>query len=92
MSIEQYVSRMPNLADHGSPACTGQDPELWFAGDSYPDQQALAESLCAGCPARSGCLLRAVTDEAGEPSRMVFGIFGGLFADERSTGVLRAAS
>jgi len=77
----------PILADREVPACVGEDPELWFAGERQPVQQAEALALCAVCPqkAKAVCLQRALRD--GED----FGIFGGLFPAERSVLALAVA-
>jgi len=75
MSLSVYTP--PILAKQGPPACVGEDPELWFAGERQPLEQAVAVALCSICPQRSACLQRALRD--GED----FGIFGGLFPAER---------
>ena len=81
MSLSAYVA--PILAKKGSPACQGEDPELWFAGERQPLEQSAAVALCSICPQRSVCLQRALRDEQGEPAHSIFGIFGGLFPAER---------
>jgi len=68
---------VPILADRSTPNCQGEDPELWFAGERQPLEQARALALCSTCPQKSACLQRALRD--GED----FGIFGGLFPAER---------
>jgi len=67
----------PILADRSAPVCVGEDPELWFAGERQPLEQALAVALCSICSQRSTCLQRALRDEED------FGIFGGLLPAER---------
>ena len=82
MSLTIPQSR-PTLADRGAPACQGEDPELWFAGDRQPLDQARAVALCANCSWSATCLQRALRDEEGQPANSIFGIFGGLFPAER---------
>jgi len=67
----------PILADRSAPACVGEDPELWFAGERQPIEQAAAVAFCSICSQRSVCLQRALRDEED------FGIFGGLLPAER---------
>ena len=67
----------PILADRRASACQGEDPELWFAGERQPLEQAVAVALCATCSQSTICLQRALRDEED------FGIFGGLFPAER---------
>jgi len=42
----------PILADRKPPACQGEDPELWFAGERQPLEQAAAVALCSICSQR----------------------------------------
>lgn len=60
-------------------ACAGSDTETWFAERRGPNGQdsALAVSICNGCTVRVECLDWAM--RVGEH----YGIYGGLFPDER---------
>jgi WhiB family transcriptional regulator, redox-sensing transcriptional regulator len=68
-----------------TPACVGEDPELFFGLDGEPDykrdeREAEAKKVCARCPAvaRSRCLLLALDTESQH------GVFGGLGEMERA--------
>lgn len=43
-----------------------------------------AKRLCAGCPAREVCLGRALDAEAGDDSRIRYGVYGGVTGPERA--------
>ena len=83
LPMSPSVYNPPILADRKPPACQGEDPELWFAGERQPLEQAAAVALCSICSQRSVCLQRALRDEQDQPANAIFGIFGGLFPAER---------
>jgi WhiB family redox-sensing transcriptional regulator len=56
-------------------ACSGTDPELFFAGD--PASVESARALCAGCPVRNPCLQDALA--LGE----MHGVWGGMPEGQR---------
>lgn len=60
-------------------ACSGGDTNAWFGERRGPssDDTKLALSICGGCPVKDECLAWAM--RVGEH----YGIFGGLFPDER---------
>ncbi|WP_369377081.1 WhiB family transcriptional regulator [Streptomyces sp. cg36] len=58
-------------------ACVGEDTDLFFA--SAPRAVDAAKRICAHCPVRVACLRQAMAN--GE----MYGVFGGLTADERHT-------
>jgi WhiB family redox-sensing transcriptional regulator len=60
-------------------ACSGYDPELWYAKDSKP-----ARKICSRCPAREACLAAALVEEAGLSERHRFGVRGGHSAADRA--------
>jgi WhiB family transcriptional regulator, redox-sensing transcriptional regulator len=62
------------------PACArpGQDPDLWFS--EQPEDQALAQAICATCPARRACHVKA------EANGERFGVWAG---DDRGQRVAR---
>lgn len=69
---------------HDLAACRGKDVNLFFGTEAERYDQAgkeqrerEAKAVCAGCPARAGCLEYAI----GRPER--YGIFGGLTEVER---------
>ncbi|MEU4205612.1 WhiB family transcriptional regulator [Streptomyces sp. NPDC026294] len=57
------------------PACSGDDPELWFS--PLPEDRAAAKATCLRCPLRRACLTTALD------SKERFGVWGGLDASER---------
>jgi WhiB family redox-sensing transcriptional regulator len=60
-------------------ACRGQDPEMFFNGDSDLSRRQLeqAKAVCGGCAVRSVCLEWAVL------AGVEHGVWGGLSEDER---------
>ncbi len=58
-------------------ACLDYDPELWFPVSTSQSAAATAKRVCRGCPVRRECLA--------EGRSQVFGVWGGLTADERSS-------
>ncbi len=56
-------------------ACSGTDPELFFAGD--PESVETARALCEGCPVRTPCLEAALA--LGE----MHGVWGGVTEGQR---------
>lgn len=84
------ATRVPILADR--PSCTGEDPELWFAGERQPWEQSEAMAFCFVCPQSEVCLQRALRDEAELPANAIFGIFGGKHPDERYALLVSRAS
>ncbi len=63
------------------PACRAYDPDLWFplgySTAANQTQVMIAQSICAGCVYRIGCLEYAL--EHGEAD----GIWGGLTPEQR---------
>jgi WhiB family redox-sensing transcriptional regulator len=77
--VPTLATQAPEWTDAGTP-CRSYDPELWFA--ERPDDVALAQALCSGCPLRVACLAGAL--DRREP----WGVWGGeLF--ERGSVVAR---
>lgn len=81
---EQFINE-PSRQDHSwqsQAECIGSDPELFYPERNrslYRLQVMAAKAICADCPVRTECL-----DNAIEQSD-VFGIWGGLTAEERDT-------
>lgn len=59
-------------------ACAEADPELWFAATGQNQWTREAKRICATCPVISECLEYAL------PLQFLFGVWGGLTADERA--------
>jgi hypothetical protein len=61
------------------PACvrSGQEPDLWFS--EIPEDQALAQAICATCPARRACHVKA------EANGERFGVWSGEDRAQRIT-------
>jgi WhiB family redox-sensing transcriptional regulator len=68
-------------------ACPREDPELFYPkayGSAYAQQIADAKAVCARCPVRSTCLVKALEDENGiTDARYRYGIRGGRTPIER---------
>ena len=61
---------------------TQYDPELWFPESDDSESRARtrrARDICRRCPARLECLAWAMKQD------MLYGIWGGLSAEERAT-------
>lgn len=64
-------------------ACKDADPSWFF--DPSAEEEAIAKSVCAGCPVLFECFAHAMRHEA-------YGIWGGLTEDERRTLRARGAT
>lgn len=66
----------------GTPACTDEDPELFFpVSEEHEHQIAQAKSVCQACPVQGSCLQFAV--RTGQ-----HGIWGGTTEEERRKIIL----
>lgn len=54
------------------PACLDHDPELFFPHPGDVRRTELAKEVCAGCPARLTCLVRAIENHEQH------GVWGGV--------------
>ena len=77
---KEYLALAEAIREHGEPPCATTDPELYYPpkGLQASVEIRMAKMLCERCPVKSECLTYAVT--AGE----IYGIWGGLTANERS--------
>jgi WhiB family redox-sensing transcriptional regulator len=87
-SLRDVQAAAPDFADA---ACRAADPDLFFAPDGERPagrkaREAQAKAICAGCPARPGCLEYALDTGQGH------GIWGGLGEDERRAMLRRPAA
>lgn len=65
--------------ERGEGACTGYDPNLWFAAERSHDAE-IAVTICyRECPVRETCLAHALERDERH------GIWGGLTECERAT-------
>jgi WhiB family redox-sensing transcriptional regulator len=69
------------MSEDLTPACKGQDPELWFPTAALGTEARVLQSykargICAGCPLRVECLEVALIEGR-------VGIWGGTDEDER---------
>jgi WhiB family redox-sensing transcriptional regulator len=77
---KEYLALAEAIREHGEPPCATTDPEMYYPpkGMQASVEIRMAKALCEGCPVKTECLTYALS--AGE----VYGIWGGLTANERS--------
>jgi hypothetical protein len=78
MKEKLYLELAEAIRENGSTPCQESDPELFFAGtDEMPRGWQDAVKLCKTCPVRALCAAYAVEAEE------VYGVWGGLTANQR---------
>lgn len=73
---------------HAACARPGIDPEVFFPpnGGAAPAVVSTAKTICDSCPVRTQCLDYVSDPEPGDAMWTNYGIYGGLTAQERTTG------
>lgn len=64
-----------------SPACYGHEPELWFA-KPFTEEAVEARAICRECPLIEPCLETTLEYEG--TLKLRYGIYGGLYPEERA--------
>jgi len=71
-AADQLLRSLPTLATRGQQTRCGDpaDAELWMS--DFPEERALAATLCHGCPVITAC------GEAAEANAEKFGVWAGV--------------
>lgn len=74
------------------PACEGHNPELWFPEDSRANDGTTAKAICHTCPLRTPCLNVELETNRLLGTGSIWGIYGGLDADQRRALLTQGAA
>lgn len=78
MKEQLYLKLADAIGENGSTPCQESDPEIFYSGTTeMPRAWQDAVKLCKGCPVRAECAAYAIEAEE------VFGVWGGLTANQR---------
>jgi WhiB family transcriptional regulator, redox-sensing transcriptional regulator len=78
MKEKLYLALAEAIRENGSTPCMESDPEIFYSGtEEMPRAWQDAVKMCKTCPVRAECAAYAVEAEE------IFGVWGGLTANQR---------